>query len=98
MANGKAKKIPVRRCVGCGNGFPKKELIRIVKDANGSISLDLTGKKAGRGAYLCKSTECFKKARKAKRFDSNLDCQVPEAVLEELSEKLAAELLENGTN
>lgn len=90
MANGKKTvKYPERRCVGCGNSFPKKELIRVVRGSDGSVSLDFTGKKPGRGAYLCKSTDCFKKAMKAKRFESNLDCEIPPVVYEKLAAELA---------
>ncbi|MBP3321599.1 MAG: YlxR family protein [Clostridia bacterium] len=86
----KIKKAPERKCVGCSNCFPKKELIRVVRDSEGSVSLDFTGKKAGRGAYLCKNLSCFKKAQKAKRFESNLECTIPEEVYEALSLELAA--------
>ena len=88
----KSKKIPERRCVGCGVSFPKKELIRVVRSKDGEVSLDFTGKKAGRGAYLCKSADCFKKAVRAKRFENNLDCTIPA----EVYERLAAELTEYG--
>lgn len=63
----KTKKIPMRMCLGCGGMKPKRELIRVVKSKEGDISLDLTGKKSGRGAYICKSVECFEKARKSKK-------------------------------
>ena len=65
----KTKKIPMRMCLGCGEMKPKRELIRVVKSKEGDISLDLTGKKSGRGAYICKSVECFEKARKARKFE-----------------------------
>ena len=65
----KEKKIPERRCVGCGISFPKKDLIRVVRLPDGGAELDPTGKKAGRGAYICCSAECLKKARKAKRLE-----------------------------
>lgn len=58
-------------CVGCGEMKPKKELIRIVTDSEGNISVDPTGKKAGRGAYICKSAQCLKKAGKSKKFKVN---------------------------
>lgn len=64
----KTKKIPMRMCVGCGEMKPKKELIRIVTDSEGNVSVDPTGKKAGRGAYICKSSECLKKAGKSKKL------------------------------
>jgi predicted RNA-binding protein YlxR (DUF448 family) len=64
----KTKKIPMRMCVGCGEMKPKKELIRIVTDPEGNVSVDPAGKKAGRGAYICKSSECLKKAGKSKKL------------------------------
>ena len=60
----KQKKVPMRMCLGCGEMKPKKELIRVVRNKEGETSLDLTGRKAGRGAYICKDIECFRKARK----------------------------------
>lgn len=84
------RKIPMRMCAGCGEMKPKKELVRVVKapqkpDETGNlppadISLDLTGKKPGRGAYLCKNAECLKKARKARRFEKAFSCKIPDAV------------------
>ena len=65
----KTKKIPMRMCTGCGEMFDKRELVRVVKSPEGEVSLDLTGKKAGRGAYVCKNAECLKKARKHKQND-----------------------------
>lgn len=70
----KTKKIPMRMCLGCGEMKPKRELIRVVKSKEGDISLDLTGKKSGRGAYICKSVECFEKARKARKFERSFSC------------------------
>ena len=64
----KSLKIPMRMCLGCNEMKPKKELMRVVKSAEGLISLDFTGKKNGRGAYICKSIECFNKARKLHRI------------------------------
>ena len=60
-----ARKIPMRKCTGCNEMKPKKELVRVVRSPEGEISLDLTGKKPGRGAYVCRDEECLKKARKA---------------------------------
>lgn len=78
------RKIPERHCVGCGNPFPKKELVRVVRTPDGSIALDLNGKMSGRGAYVCRSTECLTKARKAKRLERSLACSIPEEVYEAL--------------
>ena len=67
---------------------PKKELVRIVKSPEGEISLDLTGKKNGRGAYICKSCECLAKARKAKRLEKALETQIPENVYDDIETRL----------
>ena len=85
------KKIPLRRCLGCMESKPKKELIRVVRDKEGNMSVDVTGKKNGRGAYLCPSIQCYQKAVKAKRLESAFGCQIPE----ENYEKLAKELEES---
>ena len=83
------RKTPIRKCLGCGNRFPKNELIRVLRTPEGEIVLDLVGNKNGRGAYMCKSVECFKKARKSRRIDSSLDCTVPEEVYDRLEEELS---------
>ena len=75
-------------CTGCGQMKPKKELIRVVRGADGAISLDPTGKKAGRGAYLCKDPTCFKKAAKAHRLERAFGCPVPPEVYAALEEEL----------
>lgn len=93
------KKVPLRKCTGCGEMKEKRELIRVVKapekkDENGNvisggeISLDLTGRKPGRGAYVCKNADCFEKARKARRFERSLSCKIPEDVYEQMSKEL----------
>lgn len=83
------KKIPMRRCSGCNESRPKKELIRIVRSPEGEISLDLTGKKNGRGAYLCNNVECLKKARKARRIERSFECAVPDEVYDRLEEEMS---------
>ena len=88
MQNVKPRKIPERRCLGCGESFPKKDLLRIVRMAEGGVELDFTGKKSGRGAYTCKKLSCFKKARKAKRFENNLETAIPEEVYTALEAEL----------
>ena len=87
------KKIPMRMCLGCNEMKPKKELIRAVKSPTGEISIDLTGKKAGRGAYICKSAECFRKARKARRFEKAFSCKITD----EIYDGMEKELTENDT-
>ncbi len=74
------KRVPLRKCTGCGEMKPKRDLVRVVRNKEGVISLDLTGKKPGRGAYLCKDPECLKKARKARRLERALSCPIPEEV------------------
>ncbi len=67
---------------------PKKELIRIVKSPEGEISLDLTGKKNGRGAYICHSLECFRKVRKSRRLEKEFECKIPEEVYDLMEKEL----------
>ena len=87
----KTKKIPMRLCLGCNEMKPKKELIRVVRSAEGDISLDLTGKKSGRGAYICKDVECLQKARKARRIEKSFSCKIEQEVYEVMESELAAE-------
>ncbi len=82
------KKIPLRMCTGCEEMKPKKELVRVVKGPDGVVSLDLTGKKSGRGTYVCHSLECLKKARKARRFEKALSCQISEDIYKEMENEL----------
>ena len=83
------KKIPVRRCVGCGEHLPKAELVRVLRTPDAEVVLDLTGKKSGRGAYICKKAACFKKARKSRRFETSLECSIPEAVYDRMEEEIS---------
>ena len=83
------KKIPVRRCVGCGEHLPKAELVRVLRTPEGEVVLDLTGKKSGRGAYICKKAACFKKARKSKRLETSLECSIPETVYDRMEEEIS---------
>lgn len=91
-----AKKIPMRKCLGCGEMLPKKELVRVVRTKTGeengeelyTVSLDKTGKMAGRGAYICKNVRCLQLAAKAKRFQRALECQIPEEVFEKMSAEI----------
>lgn len=91
----KPKKIPMRMCLGCGEMRPKKELIRAVKSPEGDVSLDFTGKKAGRGAYICRSSECFEKARKGRRFEKSFSCRIDESVYEVMADELRTETESN---
>ena len=80
----KQKKIPMRKCNGCGEQKPKKELVRIVKSPNGEVSLDLTGKASGRGAYICNNADCLQKARKSHRIDKAFEIAIPDEVYEQM--------------
>lgn len=84
------KKIPVRHCLGCNEGRPKRELVRVVRSPQGEISLDSRGKMPGRGAYICPKRECLAKARKAKRLERALEKEIPPEIYEMLEAQLAA--------
>ena len=88
MADSLAKKTPIRRCTGCGEHFPKNTLIRVLRTPEGEIVLDLTGKRSGRGAYICKNAACLKKARKSRRIESSLDCAISDELYEKMEEEL----------
>lgn len=87
----KSAKIPMRMCLGCNEMKSKKELMRVVKSPEGEISLDFTGKKNGRGAYVCRSEECFNKARKARRFEKSFSCRIDDDVYEVMTVELRNE-------
>ncbi len=87
----KTQKIPMRMCLGCNEMKPKKELMRVVKSPEGEISLDFTGKKNGRGAYLCKNSQCFENARKTRRFEKSFSCRIDESVYEVMADELRKE-------
>ena len=83
-----SKKIPVRRCVGCQEMKGKKEMIRVIRTPEGDFLLDATGKKNGRGAYLCPSRECLDKARKNKGLERSLKQAIPKEVYEALEKEM----------
>ena len=82
------RKIPMRKCTGCGQMFPKKELIRVILTPEDEVVLDLTGKKNGRGAYVCRSVECFRNAVKTKGFERALKAGIPQEVFDSLEKEL----------
>lgn len=84
----KVKKIPMRQCLGCNVRKEKREFLRVVRDPEGNISLDATGKKSGRGAYICPSVACLKKARKSRRIETALECSIPDEIYAEMEESL----------
>lgn len=90
------KKIPIRRCVGCGTGKPKKELVRIVRNKEGEVNLDLSGRMPGRGAYLCRNAACLQRAVKRKSLERAFGAAVPEEVLERIALELPEEDGEDG--
>ena len=82
------KKIPLRQCIGCGEMKNKKEMIRVIKTAEDQILLDATGRKNGRGAYLCPSMECFKKAVKGRGLERSFKMAIPREVYETLEKEM----------
>ena len=89
--NEKVKKIPERKCLGCNEHFPKSTLVRILRIPTGEIVLDVTGKMSGRGAYICKSASCLKKARKASRIERALEVKIPDEIYDKLESELAGQ-------
>lgn len=85
------RKIPLRRCIGCNTSKDKRELIRVVRNAEGEISIDTTGKKPGRGAYICKDAACLKLARKGKKLDKAFDTAISDEIYDRLEQELANE-------
>ena len=85
----KPRKIPMRMCVGCREMKPKKELLRVVKPQDGDAHIDSVGKAPGRGAYVCPSVDCFKKARKTKALERALECTIPPEVFDALEAQIA---------
>jgi len=86
----KKKKIPNRLCVGCQQTKPKKELIRIVKNKQNEVTIDKTGKKPGRGVYICPDIECLNKARKSKRLERSLGVSIDEQIFRQLEEEFTS--------
>jgi len=82
------RKTPLRMCLGCGQMKPKAELVRIVRSPEGEVSLDTTGKKPGRGAYLCRSAECLAAARKKRKAERALDVQISEEIYQSMEKEL----------
>ena len=84
------RRVPLRKCVACGEMMPKKELIRVVRTPADEVQIDLTGKKAGRGAYLCGKVNCFRLARKSKALDRALNRQVGDQIHDQLEQDFIA--------
>ena len=90
VAMEKIKKTPCRKCLGCMESFDKRELVRVVRLPDGSVEIDLTGKKSGRGAYICKNKTCLKKAIKSKRIQNNLEVEIAEELYLALANEIEA--------
>lgn len=82
------KKVPMRKCVGCNEMKPKKELMRVMKDQENNISLDFTGRKNGRGAYVCKSENCLQMAVKHGGLERSFSMKIPSEIYEELKKEM----------
>ncbi|MBP3442142.1 MAG: YlxR family protein [Clostridia bacterium] len=82
------KKIPLRKCTGCGEMKPKKELVRVVKTPDDKVLIDLTGRVNGRGAYICPDEKCLRIARKSKRIEKSFQMQIPDEVYDKMEEEL----------
>ena len=87
----KEKKIPMRMCIACHEMKPKKEMLRIVKPKDGEVSIDFTGKTAGRGAYICDNSECIKKLRKARLLNKVFSAEIPQEVYDKIEVEFFAE-------
>ena len=84
----KERKIPLRKCSGCGEMKPKSELVRVVRSPEGELSMDLTGRKAGRGAYVCRDVACLRTARKRKALERSFACAIPSEIYDRLEEEM----------
>ena len=85
------KHIPLRKCIGCGEMIGKKGAVRVVRSKDGEIYVDLTGKKAGRGAYLCRNLACLELARKGRKLERGLKCAIPDEIYEILEKELTSD-------
>lgn len=88
MKEMQTRKVPLRKCTGCNEMKPKKELVRVVKNKEGVLSLDITGKKAGRGAYVCNSLECLQRARKVRGFERAFSQKIPDEIYDQMEQEL----------
>jgi len=84
----KERKIPLRKCSGCGEMKPKNELVRVVRSPEGELSMDLTGRKPGRGAYVCRSIDCLRTAHKRKALERSFACAIPSEIYDRLEQEM----------
>ena len=94
-AQPKVKKIPMRQCLGCNEHKPKAELLRVVRSPEGEISLDFTGKKSGRGAYLCHDVKCLRRVRKSGRLGGTLGVEIPAEVYDDMEKEMLLTAMES---
>jgi predicted RNA-binding protein YlxR (DUF448 family) len=87
----KVRKVPLRKCVGCGEQKPKKDLIRIVKNKDGELFVDFTGKANGRGAYICPDIKCLQTAQKRKALNRALETEISDEIFERLEQELSSD-------
>ncbi len=85
------RKIPLRKCLGCGEMKDKRQLVRVVRNKEGEISIDLVGKKPGRGAYICHDRACLQKAMKAKRLERAFSCRISDEIYDRLTLEMTAD-------
>lgn len=83
------RKIPERQCMGCNQHRPKSELIRVLRTPEGQLELDFTGRRSGRGAYLCRSGACLRKARKSRRLERSLSCSIPDEIYDRMEDEIS---------
>jgi len=88
MQNKPEKRVPLRKCVGCGELIGKKGAVRVVRDKDGNISVDPTGKKSGRGAYICNDVKCLELAKKGKKLERSLKCGIPAEIYDIIEKEL----------
>lgn len=86
----KVRKVPLRQCLGCNEHKTKAELLRVVRTPEGEILLDFTGRKSGRGAYICRDVKCLKRVRKSRRLEKSLNCAIPDEVYDRMEAELTA--------
>ena len=84
-----SRRIPLRRCSGCGKMMPEKELIRVIRTPENEIELDLTGKKNGRGTYVCRDVECLRLAERSKAIERSLNVSIPAEIYDRLRKEIA---------
>ncbi len=91
MQNKQQKRVPLRKCVGCGEMIGKKGAVRVVRDKDGNISVDPTGKKSGRGAYICRDVNCLDAAIKGKKLERSFKCRIPAEIYDIIAKELTSD-------